>query len=127
MTARLTLGGPLAIACATCGSPRLHDCHTSGGNTCGPHAARVKGAPPIEEAGAGDLVAVDLDSRSVLALLQVVGEVGVQVRTWRVGTKSFASPRLLPPSAVQRLATPAGCPDDSQTAAARIALARLTP
>lgn len=116
----VTLGGPLAIACATCSAPRLHDCHTASGNTCGPHAARVKAAPPFEEAGAGDLVAVDLDGRSVLALLQVVGDVGVQVRTYRAGTASFASPRLLPRSAVQRRAI-------SPAADVLAALARLTP
>lgn len=120
MTARLTLGGPLAIACETCGSPRLHDCHTTSGNTCPPHAARVKAAPPFEEASAGDLVAVDLDGRSVLALLQVVGEVGVQVRTYRTGTKSFASPRLLPRSAVQRRAI-------SPARDVLAALAKITP
>lgn len=100
----LTLGGPLAANCETCRSPRLHDCHTAGGKTCAPHAARVKAAPPAEVAAASDLVIVSLGDKTALAQLLDVNAAAVEVRLWRPSAQAFASARLLPRSAVLRLA-----------------------
>lgn len=118
MSETLHLGGPLATSCETCGSPRLHDCHTAGGKTCAPHAARVKAAPPAEEAGAGALVVVSLGDKTSLAQLLDVNAAAVEVRLWRPSAQAFASARLLPRSAVLRLA-----PEDA--AATQMARAEL--
>lgn len=120
----LHLGGPLAIGCETCRCPRLHDCHTAGGKTCAPHAARVKAAPPAEEARAGSLVIVSLGGgKSSLAHLLDVNAAAVEVRLWRPSAQAFATPRLFPRSAVLRLA-----PEDAaatQMARAELALDRF--
>lgn len=100
----LHLGGPLAAGCETCRSPRLHDCHTAGGKTCAPHAARVKAAPPAEEARAGDLVMADVSGKTLLAQLLEVGAAAVRARLWRATAQAFAPARMLPRSAVLRLA-----------------------
>lgn len=100
----LTLGGPLASACSTCHVPRLHGCETESGRDCPPHAARVKAASPAEVATAGDLVIVSLGGKTALAQLLDVNAAAVEVRLWRPSAQAFASARLLPRSAVLRLA-----------------------
>lgn len=113
MTAVLSLGGPLAIDCPLCEERRGDVCRTVGKGSrttatlfapTKTHAARVKAAPPAEEARAGDLVMADVSGKTLLAQLLEVGAAAVRARLWRATAQAFAPARMLPRSAVLRLA-----------------------
>lgn len=124
MTTSITLGGPLAIECKTCGQGQGSPCRnvrlSSPGGPTKPHAARALRAPPIVEAHVGDLVLVNLRGTH-LAHLVAIGE-SCSVRIWRAAAQTFASPRLVPRAAVIALA-----PEDARAKLAKEELEQEAP
>ena len=112
----LTVGGPLAIECKTCGQGQGSPCRnvrlSSPGGPTKPHAARAKAASPEQTARVGDLVLVNLRGTH-LAHLVAIGE-SCSVRIWRAAAQTFASPRLVPRAAVFALA-----PEDARAKLAK--------
>lgn len=112
----LTLGGPLAKACETCGASVAMWCRTTKKRgkvqvrAFALHAARVRAAPPVQTATAGDLVLVRTHGAGagVLALLDAVfdqvGPTVVRVRVWQPGRQTFAPARLMARTSVVSLA-----------------------
>jgi hypothetical protein len=120
VTAVLRIGGPLAKACQRpqCGAPAGETCRRPSGEPAPrPHAARVKAAPPEQEARVGDVVVVQV-LREFLGVLVSVAP--LRVRLWTDGAWSIPWPREA--HHVLRLA-----PEDATTAAARAALAAELP
>lgn len=118
----LRVGGPLAIRCPRCGATRLSHCRTAYlGLARAPHVARVKAAPPTQEAKSGDIVLVLEDAAQevddAVAFLRGAAAGYALVRRWRGG--AFDGEALIPARRILRLA-----PEDERTAAARAALAR---
>lgn len=133
--ATVTIGGPLARACLWCKAAAGERCTrkvygSSARTPCPPHAGRSKDAPPVQQAGAGDLVLVRTNGtgravrhRHVLALLVDVGE-SVRVRLWNGPRATFARPRMLPRAQVVQLADEAA---DARAGAARAFMDRMHP
>lgn len=121
----LRIGGALAVRCPTCTARPGAPCWTLAGPDGRPtpwprkqpHAARVKAAPPEQQARVGDLVVVRHAGADRLAVV-TLAEDGL-VRIWRRELGRFermSSP--IAPANVLRLA-----PEDERSLAARAALA----
>lgn len=126
MSVTLKIGGPPAIRCEVCDVPPGMGCkfvrvqargpgHTF---TRAPHAARVKAAPPEQEAKVGDLVVVQLGARETLALVRGGTQDNVALRFWSAAHGWSPGDGHLEAWRILRLA-----PEDETTAAMRATLA----